>query len=278
MPPLASFAGSADLVLPLRFDWDRPHDQRYYLGRGALGLAIAAGHLLIIWLVLALNGWAGQAPPRDRALTMVDIARPEKPDAPAKPATAVVVSDRPRIVLPSPLTMFVPAEASGTGAGHGCNMAAAVGKSIAENPAAMAAVAALPRTVRSDTDAVMLWNGSWLDTGFSSGIGAGSRTEPSSPLGFLPGVPSLLGQDPVITLKTVILAAIETAPPGCLETESLGPQLIPIAEPGHYTMLVIGSGAWRWSSLRDPVVDPAALPGAAQPAGAEPIMPAPAGN
>lgn len=281
--PPPQFAASS---LRFRFGWDRQRDRRFYLGRGALGLVIAAGHLLLLWLALVLSGFTGPPRPRDRALTAVDISKVEKPDAPAKPAKQIVVPDQPRIVLPSPLTIAAPAEASGTGSGHGCSMVAVIGKSISDSPEAMAAVAALPSSVRSDTDAVMLWNGAWLDTGLDTGLdagldagrSAGQGTSKLSPLAYLPSLPALIGQDPVGTLKTVIQTAIEAAPAECLEVETLGPQLIPIAEPGHTTMLVIGSGAWRWSSLREPVMDPSALPAQPQPAGAGPAAVGPAAN
>ena len=257
-PPLRT----TELLPKARFGLDRRRDWQFYVGRGALGLGIAAAHGLLLWLALLLSGVAAPPRLRDDTLTAVDISQVEKPDAPAKPAAQVVVPVKPQIVLPSPLTIAAPAQASGSGTGQGCNMAMVVGKSISESPEAMAAVAALPQRVRSDTDAVMLWNGAWLDTGQAPG------------LSLVPGLPALLGQDPVSTIKTVILAAITAAPPECQGVETLGPQLIPVAEAGRTTMLVIGSGAWRWATLLEPEPIPAALPGAAQPAAVPATAPA----
>ena len=253
-----------DLDLPERssFGAARIRDGRFYLGRGALGLGIAAAHGLLLWLALLLSGINAPPRPRDDTLTAVDISQVEKPDAPARPAKQVVVPVLPQIVLPSPLTIAAPAQASGSGTGQGCSMATVIGKSISESPEAMAAVAALPQTVRSDTDAVMLWNGAWLDTG------------QAPVLALVPGLPALLGQDPVGTLKTVILTAVAAAPPACQGVESLGPQLIPVTEPGRTTMLVIGSGAWRWSALLEPETSPAPLPGADQPNATPALAPA----
>ncbi len=236
------------------FGWSAVRDSRFYLGRAGLWLAIVAGHLLILWLVLVLTGYTGGPPPRAKSLTMIDISDTDKPDAPARPAERVQVSKAPpRIALRTALTFEMPPAAAGSGTGHGCGMAAALVKGISENPAAMAAVAALPVSVRSDADAVMLWNGSWLDTGSADVLSA------------VPVLPDLTGLDPVTTLKTVILATLDTVPPECRGVESIGPQFLPIAEPGRTTMLVIGSGRWQWSSLSEPPVDPSASPAADQP-------------
>ena len=58
-------------------------------------------------------------------------------------------------------------------------------------------------------------------------------------------------------LKRVVTEAILALPVDCQGVETAGPQLIPIPEPGRTTMVVIGSGLWRWSDLIElPVVDP----------------------
>lgn len=277
MSPIASYAaGLADFAPNqgfsasspgARFAWDQPRGKRYYLGRGALGLTIAAGHLLILWLVLIMTGVTGRPLPREKHLTVIDLSEVEKPDAPAKPAEHAQVSKiRPQLLRSTVLTIAAPPAAAGTGTGHGCGMAGVVAKGISENPDAMAAVAALPDDVRSETDAVMLWNGAWLDTGQTSVLSA-------LPIGLVP--PSA---DPVAALKQVILASLEQAPAECLEVETIGPQFIPISEPGRTTMLVIGSGAWRWSSLLEPEIDPLASPGADQSAADGRLAAGPTGN
>ena len=250
-----------------RFGLSDARDTRYYLGRGGLLLAIVAGHLLILWLVLLLTGFTGRALPRAKSLAVFDVSKVEKPDAPAKPAEQVRVSKvQPQLLVPTVLTIAAPPAAAGSGTGQGCGMAGVLAKGISESPEAMAAVAALPKEVRSEADAVMLWNGTWLDTGQASVLSA------------VPVLSELTGQDPVTALKTVILATLAAAPAECREVTSLGPQFIPIAEPGRTTMLVIGSGAWRWSSLAEPEPDPLATPGADQSAGDGRFAAAPTGN
>ena len=277
MPLRASFAAWSASAVPSarfaeaspggRYGWNGVRDTRYYLRRSALFLAIVAAHLLILWLVLLLTGFTGRPLPRAKALAVFDVSEVEQPDAPAKPAEQVQVSKiQPQLLLPTILTIAAPPAAAGSGTGLGCGMAGLLAQGISENPEAMAAVAALPKAVRSDADAVMLWNGTWLETGQTSVLSA------------VPVLSEIAGQDPVTTLKTVILATLAAAPAECREVESLGPQLIPIAEPGRTTMLVIGSGAWRWSTLIEPEVDPLAAPGADQAAGADQLAAAPTGN
>ena len=262
--PAARFA---DARFGGRFGEDVTRDARYYLGRGALLLAIVAAHLLVLWLVLLLTGFTGRAPARAKTLAVFDVSEVEKPDAPAKPAEQVRVSKvQPQLLVPTTLTIDAPPAAAGSGTGQGCGMAGVLAKGISESPEAMAAVAALPKEVRSETDAVMLWNGTWLDTGQASVLSA------------VPVLSALTGQDPVTALKTVILATLAAAPAECREVESLGPQFIPIAETGRTTMLVIGSGAWRWSSLIEPDADPLATAGADQPAADGRFAAAPTGN
>ena len=276
LPLISPVARSTDVAPNQRFSvlsagalsgWAQPRDQWYYLRRGALGLAIVAGHLLILWLVLLMTGIAGRPLPRAKHLTVVDLSEVEKPDTPAKPAEHVQVSKiRPKLVRPTVVTIAAPPAAAGTGTGLGCGMATLLAKDISENPAAMAAVAALPAEVRSDTDAVMLWNGAWLDTGQTPTLSA------------LPSALMPASADPVAALKQVVLTTLAQAPAECLAVETLGPQLIPISEPGRTTMLVIGSGAWRWSSLLEPEIDALASPGADQLAGTVPFAAAPTGN
>ena len=252
--PSARFAEAS---LAGGYGWNAERDTRYYLRRSALLLAIVAAHLLLLWLVLLLTGFTGRPLPRAKALAVFDVSEVEKPDAPAKPAERVRVSKvQPQLLVPTVLTVDAPPAAAGSGAGQGCGMAAVLAKGISESPEAMAAVAALPKAVRSEADAVMLWNGTWLDTGQASVLSA------------VPVLSMIADQGPVMTLKTVILATLAAAPAECREVESLGPQFIPVSEPGRITMLVIGSGAWRWSSLIEPEVDPLAPAGTDQSADA----------
>ncbi len=214
-------------------------DARFYTRRGIVLVGVAAAHLLLLAWVLygAMNSDAG---PRVRNLAAIDISQDvPKPDAPAKPA---VVRPDPNVrmvaLLPSALTVPVAPAAAGSGTGNGCSVASTLGAALSADPAAMAELAALPSDVRSEADAVMVWNGSWLG---EPAPASGAPTEPAPP----PGLPTA----PIPAMRTVIAATLLALPPACRDVETHGPQFVPIAEPGRTTMLVIGSGVWRWGDL-----------------------------
>ncbi len=110
----------------------------------------------------------------------------------------------------------------------GCTLARDAGAAIQQDAAAMAELDALPPTIRTSADAVMLWNGEWLDQGAMPKTGhAGS-------------------------LRRVVEQVVADAPVECRDAEAIGPVFIPIAERDHTVMIVIGSGIWRWANLLAP--------------------------
>ena len=208
--------------------------------RAALMAAIIAAHLLLaIWILLSGSSFAAARKPQ--SLTAIDISMDApKPDAPARKAVVPPVPVKRKVaLLPTKLTVEMAPPASGSGSGSGCSVASAVGSALLSDEPAMAELAALPAEVRSDADAVMLWNGAWLDVA--------TETQPQM-------TPTRIPE-----LKRVVTAAVLALPIECQGVETAGPQLIPIPEPGRTTMVVIGSGLWRWSDLIEPPVAEPAL-------------------
>ena len=199
-------------------------------------MIIAAHAIIAIWLVLT----SVSRPPRPATeiLASVDLsANVIEPDAPAKPAVVPPVADI-RVVplLRSASQLSVAPATTGSGEGTGCSMVVnAIGAAVLADKDAMAELADLPIEVRSDADAVMLWNGAWLDVA--------------------PETAPLLGQREIFALKRAVTEAVESLPAGCRQVENAGPRLIAIPEQNRTTMLVIGSGVWRWATLTDPTVD-----------------------
>jgi hypothetical protein len=197
-----------------------------------------------IYALLILSAWilvSGQnvaSAHRTSRLVAIDISQnvPE-PDAPAKPAIVPPVPETKIVAL---LSTKPPIEAAppvaGSGTGNGCSVASEVGAAVLADNDAMAELAALPPEVRSDADAVMLWNGTWLDVD--------------------PEAKAQMASSPIPALKRVVTDAVLALPGECQEVLATGPQLIPIPEPGRTTMVVIGSGEWRWSDLIEPPADP----------------------
>ena len=212
-------------------------DLAFYARRLVLSGSIATGHILLLVAVLS-SGWNMAAPAAERRLAVIDVSVGHEPSTPARPAKMPQVSPVKQIVLlPSEVAVPMLSAASGSGDGSGCAMTAVVARAITENPEAMAELAALPPELRTEADAVMLWNGTWLPVDEPPMF---SLTPPEDPLG---------------ALKKVVIAALAATPIECLDVEAIGPQLIPIQEPGRTTMLVVGSGVWRWSSVLDPPID-----------------------
>ncbi|CAN5132251.1 hypothetical protein BH10PSE4_BH10PSE4_05410 [soil metagenome] len=104
---------------------------------------------------------------------------------------------------------------------------------LANDPQVLAALARLPRDARSVANALMLWNGGWV--GSDNGNNAQALN----------------------AIHASIAAAITNASPDCRNLPVLGPRLLSIPDASGATLLVIGSGEWRWDDLlRDPASSP----------------------
>lgn len=232
----------------------------FYARRAALSGAIVGGHLLVVLWAL-YSGGVITVPKVEQRLVSVDISVATEQSLPAKPAKAPRISpDRAVQLLLTESTLPMPPTAAGSGTGEGCAMAATVAQAIVESPDAMAALASLPSGLRTKADAVMLWNGTWMPDDEQS------------------TVPFLAPNHPMQPVRRVVLEALRASPPECQNVETAGPQLIPIAEPGRTTMLVVGSGVWRWSSMIDPLTDAPSELGELQAGSLWPLKFPPTGN
>ena len=236
-PNLDPLLAKPEYVLGTGGFLDRDTDPRGRLRRVALMAVIIAAHLVLAtWILLSGRSFAGAHPARSLMAIDISVDVP-KPDAPAKPAIVAPIPDNRMVaLLPAKLKIDAAPPAAGTGVGNGCGVANAVSVALIADRDAMAELAALPAGVRSDADAVMLWNGAWLDAA--------------------PETQAQMVASPIPALKRAVTQAVLSLPAECQEVEVTGPQLLPITEPGRTTMVVIGSGVWRWSSLLEPPVDP----------------------
>ncbi len=254
-------AESSDSIFPgdqHRFSAEPVRDLAFYARRVPLSGAIIAGHVLLLLCVLSL-GWTVHPPVAERRLTVIEVSAAQVPSTPARPTTTPQVAPVQQVeLLPSALPLL--AAASGGGEATGCAMTMVVARAIAANPEAMAALAALPPDLRTEADAVMLWNGTWLPIDEPPVV---SLTPPEDLLG---------------PLKQVVIEALAATPVECRDADTIGPQFIPIQEPGRTTMLVVGSGVWRWSSVVEPAMDVVPSSPSFQPAKLSLFAPTPTGN
>ncbi len=208
-----------------------------FAGRGRAGrpryLLLAAVTFAHLVLLLALL-WARPAPPHPvprAALQLMDLGPPEQPPAATRPqpAKAEVTRPTPIVELPAEPPIAAVTEAAGAaqgdGAGGGCDLGGAVERALAANMEARAAVARIAPEARSVANAVVLWDGRWTD-------------------------PALLGGAAVLEpIRRGIVVALQTAPSDCLPGDASGPRFIAIGDAAGATVLVLGSGRWRWAEL-----------------------------
>ena len=96
----------------------------------------------------------------------------------------------------------------------------------------MAQLATLPPEVRSRADAVFIWNGEWL-------IHSGAPPVVTS------AAPAAIDSP----LQRTIESAVASAATECRAAPMTGPAFIAVQEGTKTTMLVVGSGIWRWDQV-----------------------------
>jgi hypothetical protein len=209
---------------------------RERIQRGVVLITIIAVHLMLLLWLVTRSPTVRTVPDSGRGLMLISLAAGEHaatpPNKPKPPPPTVIPP--PVIMLPSLLAAPTAAQnPSPSGAGSpqageagGCALSARTAEAITKDPAAMAELAALPPAYRTSADAVMLWNGNWLASE------QGSVVSPVTPL-----------------LRRTVEQVVAEASPECRAAPTEGPQFMAIPEPGRTTILVIGSGTWRWSDL-----------------------------
>ena len=112
--------------------------------------------------------------------------------------------------------------------GGGCDIGASLALAIGSNPEMQNTLATMPREARSVANAVQVWDGSWIDP-------ADARAGPA-----------------YTAMRVVILEAIEAAPEPCRDQPLTGPRFVIVPDgQSSATILVVGSGNWRWADLRE---------------------------
>jgi hypothetical protein len=208
--------------------------------RIALLASIIAAHILVIaWLMTHKPPEKARAAGRE---TIISISLSPGDRAAAQPQKPV---QRPRVAVrkpvPPPLIAMPSISAAAAdpsaaddagvvGGGRTCQLSTDAAVAIQQDPMAMAELAGLPPGVRSDADAVMLWNGKWYDQDIP--------------------VPEPTGAVPTNgSLRLAIEKMVGAAPAACRDEAMVGPAFVPSPEGDRTTLLAIGSGAWRWSDL-----------------------------
>jgi hypothetical protein len=191
--------------------------------------------LLVQLLLLALVSLNPALAPARAApaapISLFDVrtpaATPEPPQSKPKP---VQVTAPPKIqlkvetALPAP-PVFDAAAAESAGFGTTCDVAETLARAFSQNDFVKAELARIGPQSRSISNAIMFWDGSWVD------------------------LPGNAPADAVATLRRAIVQGVEAAPAECRAEDVIGPRFIFVSGEGPTMMLVLGSGAWRWEQL-----------------------------
>ena len=215
-------------------------------------------HLLLLALLVLSPSSLPPIPVQAAAASLrtFDVAAPAsaRPAAtrpqPKPPEPEETVLPEPVLELDTPMDAAVPIADPGppspvfdalaaqkAGFGTTCDVASTLARAFTENALIRGELVRIGPGSRSVANAIMFWDGKWVD------------------------LPGEAPADAVNTLRRAILEGVRAAPPECLTQDIAGPRFI--AVPGsRTTMLVLGSGTWRWEQLlvQPAVVHPLIVP------------------
>jgi hypothetical protein len=169
-------------------------------------------------------GWPAPAPRETTTAIVVEMV-----------AAAADTRDEPppETVVPAPRTLATetkgrtePTKAAANGSESGaearsCNIVGDLTVALQIDEAAIAGLSALPAGSVSVANAVLLWDGAWLKA-------------------------SDAGHDP---LRYAIQRRLRESAAPCLAETIEGPRFLVLSRSAHATVIVFGSGAWRWADL-----------------------------
>ena len=194
--------------------------------------AVLLVHVLLLGLLL-LTSFGAVAPPSFRPTLNVfhvaaaDIVPPaqQQPQPPQTPAPPPIVDLKVETPIEAPPPVFSAAAAEQAGFGTSCEVAELLGRAFADNPLLRAHLARIGPEARSVANAIMIWDGKWVDV------------EQRAP------------EDAVGLLRRAIIEGVRAAPAECLGQDVAGPRFIPVKDAAGTTILVLGSATWRWEQL-----------------------------
>ena len=90
-----------------------------------------------------------------------------------------------------------------------------------------ASLSQVPREARSVANAIMLWDGRWME---ASDLGGSTIADP---------------------IRAAIIEQVRFESPACRDMPIRGPRFITLVATPANIVLAMGSGEWRWSDLLD---------------------------
>ena len=197
--------------------------------------SVLFAHLLIVVLLL-LSRHAAPSPERLGELSMFSLsAASSQPSIPIK-APVIVQDIKPISTTPAEAFADQQKSAEGNSEGEVCSPIDVVTMQLTNDPTVPAEIDKVPRTDRSISEAIVIWNAEWSNT-------------------------AMADDAPLRNIRLRIESTLSELPLECLETPVAGPRLIPITVDGSTTFLAFGSGHWTWQQLIEPRPEPLFLVG-----------------
>ena len=196
------------------------------------------GRRLLMAALLVVHGAVGVLLTRDRPITAVspqlsivvtNFSLPSRQELPIEPKLTRIAAS---IDLPVPDSATSEDKAvaltqSMAPAGSGCVLTENVEASLRADSGVRHALALIPANARSVSNALLLWDGQWID---ASTVGGAAALDP---------------------IRAVVAATVRAAPTDCRKAAVTGPRLLFVDTGAQTQILAFGSGQWAWDQLID---------------------------
>ncbi len=192
--------------------------------------SVLLAHLVII-VLLVVSRYAAPLPKKQGHLSVFLLST--APSQPSIPVKAPVIVQDIRPVSTTPAAAFAEQQQSAEGdfEGEVCSPIDVVTTQLTSDPTVPAEIQLVPRTDRSISEAIVIWNAEWSNT-------------------------TIADDAPLRNVRNRIERTLAELPLECLEMPVAGPRLIPIMIDGSTTFLAFGSGRWTWQQLIEPHPEP----------------------
>ena len=194
-------------------------------GRGSLVALLVAAHAGVI--AVAIAGSPTQAVPQLPAITVSAVSEAKTVVAAIEPKLVHLEPrvDEPRVDVADEAPPVAPMVLAATSSGNGCSVTEEVQATLRASNDVHAALDRIPRAARSVANAVLLWNGRWIDANEVGGPGA---------------------IDPI---RAAVAAVVHTASADCRTAQVTGPRFMIVPSPSGTRILTFGSGDWTWAEV-----------------------------
>jgi hypothetical protein len=188
---------------------------------------------LLLLALVTLKPRTITVPPAAGPLSLFEVrspeARSEQPAAQPEPAEIIRPDAVVELKIESPAApaepVFNDAAAEQAGFGTTCDISDTLARAFTGSELVKAELARIGPESRSVANAIMFWDGGWVE------------------------LPKSAPPEAIDTLRRAIVEGVRAAPPECLAQDITGPRFIAVTGAGPTMMLVLGSGAWRWEQL-----------------------------